>query len=372
MKVKAQHLLVIILLLTSCNSGELFYEEGYKNVNGVNHFYKIVGEGEPFILLHGGPGMYHDELYPFFLDFAKARRLIFYDQRGNGKSIMEVIDSTNFTVEIMVEDLEELRKGFQIENLNIIGHSWGGLLAMYYATKYPNKVKRLILVDAAPVNTDLLIKSYEKQISMFKPGEWDYVQQLWNSDEYLAGNPEVHNEATRLSEGTIFSNKSAIDDYMKATAFNETTAKNAVALNGMATQIKLTIHVKDKLSNINCPTLIINGKDDFIVEEAPRLANQLISNSELVFIDGAGHYPFIENDQSFFQEVNSFIEKTIPVKLANEDYLSSNALSTIFPAASDISSFNATSCPLGDIFRHVFLMMSITFCSSCLVEKSWK
>jgi len=68
-------------------------QEGYIQANGVSHFYKIVGKGEPFIVLHGGPGMYHDELYPFFMDFAKTHMVIFYDQRGNGKSLMENIDS---------------------------------------------------------------------------------------------------------------------------------------------------------------------------------------------------------------------------------------------------------------------------------------
>jgi len=160
--------LTIGFFLCGCESGNIAMEEGYKKVNGVNHFYKIIGKGEAFILLHGGPGMYHDELFPFFLDFAKSNKLIFYDQRGNGKSTMEKIDNTTFTVELMIEDLEELRKEFGIDKLNIIGHSWGGLLAMYYAVKYPDNVKRLILVDAAPVNTELLIKCYEKQITMFR------------------------------------------------------------------------------------------------------------------------------------------------------------------------------------------------------------
>lgn len=299
-------------ILFGCNSGNIKIEEGFKKVNGVNHFYKIIGKGEPFILLHGGPGMYHDELFPFFIDFAKVNKLIFYDQRGNGKSTLEKIDSTSFTVELMVEDLEELRKEFEIDKLNIIGHSWGGLLAMYYATKYPDHVKRLILIDAAPVNTDLLIKCYKKQISMFKPEEWEYLQKLWNSEDYLAGDPNVHNEAMRISEGKIFSNKDVIDEYMKVAAFNETTAKNAVLLNDLATQMKLNIYVQDKLINIKCPTLIINGKDDFIVEEAYKLTNQLIPNSEIVLIKGAGHYPFIENKDDFFYEVNNFIKKTTP------------------------------------------------------------
>ena len=263
-------------------------------------------------MLHGGPGMYHDELFPFFLDFAKSNKVIFYDQRGNGKSTLEKIDSTTFTVELMIADLEELRKEFGINKLNIIGHSWGGLLAMYYAAKYPDNVNRLILVDAAPVNTDLLKKSYKQQMSMFKPEELEQLQKLYQSEDFLAGNPNVLNEAMRISEGAVFSNKDVIDDYMKVAAFNETTAKNALSLNELATQMKLNIDVQDRLSNINCPTLIINGKDDFIVEEAYTLTNQLISNSKIVLIEGAGHYPFIENKVDFFIELNNFIKNTTP------------------------------------------------------------
>lgn len=310
MKIKIILLITISLIVTSCNRNTLQLKDGFKNVNGVNHYYKIIGNGEPFVLLHGGPGMYHDELYPFFLDFAKSHKLIFYDQRGNGKSKLTKIDSTTFNVPLLVSDLEELRKEFGIEKLNIIGHSWGGLLAMYYAVQYPENVKRLILVDAAPVNSDLLIASYKKQIDMFKTDEWEYVQSLWNSKEYLEGNPDVHNEAMRLSEGTVFSNKEVIDDYMKVAAFNETTAKNAVLLNDLATKMKLNINVQNKLSRIKCPTLLINGKDDFIVQEAVELANQLILNSETVFIENAGHYPFIENKVDFFNEINNFIKNS--------------------------------------------------------------
>ena len=303
-------LIVLGVFLAQCNSDQLRVEEGYKEINGVSHYYKLVGEGEPYIILHGGPGMYHDELFPFFLDFASTNKVVFYDQRGNGKSILKKIDSTTFNVELMVEDLEELRKEFGIEKINIIGHSWGGLLAMYYGVKYPENLKRLILVDAAPVNSELLIASYKKQISMFKPEEWERVQKLWESEEYLEGDPDVHNEAMRISEGTVFSNKSVIDNYMEVASFDEITAKNAVALNDLATQMKLDIHVQDKLLKIKCPTLLINGKDDFIVEEAVQLANRLIVNSEVIYIENAGHYPYIENKKDFFDALNGFIERT--------------------------------------------------------------
>ena len=115
----------------------MYHEEGYKQVNEIPHFFRIVGTGEPFVFLHGGPGMWHDELVPSFLEFAKSHQCIFYNQRGNGKSLMEKIDETNFSTDLLVNDMEALRKEFGLEKMNIIGHSWGGLLGMYYASKYP-------------------------------------------------------------------------------------------------------------------------------------------------------------------------------------------------------------------------------------------
>lgn len=287
---------------------DLFTEEGYKTVNGIPHFYRIIGEGEPFVFLHGGPGMWHDELVPFFLDFAKSYQAVFYDQRGNGKSLMPHIDETTFTTALLVEDLEALRQALGIEQLNIIGHSWGGLLGMYYASQYPQHVKRLILIDPAPVNTPLLIQSYERLMARFTPEKWDYLQALYESNAYLAGDPDSHNEAMRISEGLTFYNEAARDVYLETAVFDEIKAKNAVAISGPATKMKLNITVQDQLANIACPTLILQGREDFIPPEAAELTHQLIKYSHLFFIPESGHYPFIEAKEAFFNRLYAFIE----------------------------------------------------------------
>lgn len=303
-------ILAILSSAITCVADNLYQEQGYKTVNGVDHFYRIIGDGEPFVVLHGGPGMYHDELYPFFQDFAASHRVIFYDQRGNGRSLMEPIDSSTFTVELMVEDLEQLRQAFGIEELNIIGHSWGGLLAMYYAVEHPDHVKRLMLISAAPVNTELLIACYERQISMFTPQDWKRVEELWSSERYMAGDPATHNEAMRLSEGVLFHDPANVDIYMEAAAFDSTTAANAVRLNDLARGIKLGIDVQDRLGRISCPTLIVHCSEDFIVPEAPQLAHSMIAGSRLVVLEDSGHYPHIEIPGPFFAALERFIADT--------------------------------------------------------------
>ena len=287
----------------------LYHEEGYKHVNGIPHFYRIVGTGEPFVFLHGGPGMWHDELVPSFFEFAQNHQCIYYDQRGNGKSLMENIDESNFTTDLLVEDLEALRKEFGLAKMNIIGHSWGGLLGMYYASKYPQNVKRLILIDPAPVNTPLLIQSYENMMGRFSEADWNRLQAMYESESYIAGDPDAHNEALRLSEGVTFCNEQAREEYFKIAVFDETKAKNAVAINGPARGMKLNITVQDQLQNITCPTLIVQGREDFIVTEAAELAHQLIRDSKLAFIDKSGHYPFMENKVEFFETMHMFLDE---------------------------------------------------------------
>ena len=168
---------------------------------------------------------------------------------------MKSIDKTNFTTELLVDDLDALRKEFGIEKMNMIGHSWGGLLGLYYTSKYPQNVKRLILVDPAPANTELLVKSYENMMTKFSEADWNRLQAMYESEAYIAGDPDAHNEAMRLSEGVTFHNEQAREDYFKNYAvFDETTAKNAVAINEHAREMKLNITVQEQLENITCPT----------------------------------------------------------------------------------------------------------------------
>ena len=255
--------------------------------------------------------MYHDELVPFFMKFAKTHQVIFYDQRGNGKSRLEHVSKDTFSTELLVDDIEGLRQAFSIVKLNIIGHSWGGLLSLYYAAKYPENTNRVIAISAAPINLQLLFSSYENHVSRFSSEEWQYIEGLWNSEEYRAGNPDVHNEAMRLSEGKTFYNPTYVDTYMAAASFNANTAGNAIVLEELGRGMKMGISGQERLTNIMAPTLLINGRQDFIVEEAPKLANELISGSKLVWIEESGHYPYIEQSQAFFAALETFIEETV-------------------------------------------------------------
>ena len=99
-------------------------------VRGVELFVRRVGQGAPAVVLHGGPGAHHDYLLPGFDALAEGRELIYYDQRGGGRSPVARVVAVGWTEH--VADLDALRTTWGIERLTLAGYSWGGLLALLH------------------------------------------------------------------------------------------------------------------------------------------------------------------------------------------------------------------------------------------------
>ncbi|MBA2628214.1 MAG: alpha/beta hydrolase [Gemmatimonadales bacterium] len=119
-----------------------------RHVNGVSLFERRIGDGPPVVVLHGGPGAHHDYLLPGFDALGDRHSLIYYDQRGGGRS--PVAREVPVGCREQVADLEALRTEWQMERLVLAGYSWGALLAMLYAIEHPERVERLALVSPAP------------------------------------------------------------------------------------------------------------------------------------------------------------------------------------------------------------------------------
>lgn len=110
-----------------------------------------IGRGQPIIVLHGGPDFDHGYLLPELDRLADSFRLIYYDQRGRGKSADQVLPE-DVTLASDVEDLNRVMQHFQLESAAVLGHSWGAVLALEYALRHPTRVSHLILMNPAPAS----------------------------------------------------------------------------------------------------------------------------------------------------------------------------------------------------------------------------
>ena len=136
-------------LLTNASASH----EGYIPLEKGNLYYRQRGAGQTIVVLHGGPDFDHTYLLPELDRLSESFRLIYYDQRGRGKSAANVRPE-DVTIQSDVEDVERVREHFQLDSIAVLGHSWGGVLAMEYATRYADRVSHLILLDTAPASHD--------------------------------------------------------------------------------------------------------------------------------------------------------------------------------------------------------------------------
>src|SRR3712207_6004467 len=133
--------------------------EGFVPFRGFRTWYRVVGDLAqpepaklPLLVLHGGPGMPHDYLEPLEKLADTGRPIVFYDQLGCGNSD-QPHDPSLWTVELFLGELATVRQERQelgLEDIHLLGHSWGGMLAMEYALTQPVGIASLILASSTP------------------------------------------------------------------------------------------------------------------------------------------------------------------------------------------------------------------------------
>jgi proline iminopeptidase len=142
-------LLLVLGATAGCTSqspsAPLQRSEGRKEVNGTSFYYQTIGTGTPILVLHGGPGESHRYSLPHLEPLAETHQLILFDQRGTGQSDGN-LDMRAVSIGQFVEDIDALRAAFGFEGISVMGHSWGAVLALFYAFEHQERLDRLILV----------------------------------------------------------------------------------------------------------------------------------------------------------------------------------------------------------------------------------
>src|SRR5262245_47742741 len=120
--------------------------EGCIPVPGAQLYFREIGTGVPLVVLHGGPDFNHGYLLPDLDRLSRSFRLIYYDQRGRGRS-SGTVSPEDVGIDSEIDDLETVRRHFGLDAVSLLGHSWGGLLAMEYATRHPDRLSHMILLN---------------------------------------------------------------------------------------------------------------------------------------------------------------------------------------------------------------------------------
>ena len=265
--------------------------------------------GERLLVLHGGPGAHHDYLLPQMLALANldgGHELLFYDQRGGGRSRTSGDSREPITWETQVRDVDAVLREFALEEPTIVGYSWGALLAMLHAAEAARggasvRPRRLVLIDPAPISRAFR-DQFEREFSRRQAG--DGVARL--RDELAASglrerDPEGYRQRNfELSVAGYFADPASAHDL---TPFRVSSRVQQSVWDSLGD----FDFVKDgRLASIDRPSLIVHGRQDPIpLASSEAAAAQM--NARLVVLENCGHVPYVEQPAALFSAIDTFL-----------------------------------------------------------------
>ncbi len=305
MKFLVKALLLCFLLLPLISAQDNFSKGELKEINGTKLFIKTMGSGEPIVMVHGGPGFNYLYFLPQFKELAKHYKLIFYDQRVSGQSSADV-DSSSITMENFVKDLEGIRKLFGLKKMNLFGHSWGGLIAMNYAIKYPENLRSLILSNPTPPSSSLRDQSYSILASRFTKEEDVERSKITSSKSFTEKDPITMARYYKILFSPSFYNKQYLDSLNIILPKDNKIKNELLGLLNRDPSVR-KYDLTHQLIAIKCPTLIVTGDYDLMPLESNKVIHKQIKNSKLVTLKNCGHFPFVEDKKEYFKVLESFL-----------------------------------------------------------------
>ena len=267
--------------------------------------YRVFGEGRPVLIINGGPGFNSEGfavLAETIADF--GYQTILFDQRGTGLSTVNPVDSSTITMDLMVQDIEAIRRDMALEQWAVLGHSFGGMLANYYAVKHPGSITAMIQSASGGVDLSLIDSAQESLMAKFTEVERDSLS-LWRNQMRSGSYPDARAKYNGL--------------YAKAYTYQEEhipviaarLMEGDLALNRMvwANMMAMQFDTKAGLKDFCKPVLILFGKNDILPLSLAQLADSTYCESQLSLLDQCGHYGWLDQKQRYFGEIEDFLDE---------------------------------------------------------------
>jgi proline iminopeptidase len=278
-------------------------QEGSFASGSAQLFYRTQGSGPPIVLLSGGPGFDVDYMIAV-AEFFPGRQKILLEQRGTGRSRPPKLSPEDLTLRTAVQDLDSLRQHLKQDRLFLVGHSWGGMLAMAYAAAHPDHVDRMILIDSGGPTLEFTSWFDDNIHARLRP-EDEEAQRYWRDAAKRGVAPEkVAIESVKtILPGYFY-------DRAKALAFASQLIEGSYHPDVNAplfSDLSKSYDLRGGLRSVDRPVLIVAGHQDPIGDKTAEDIHALLKSSTLVYLDKCGHFPWLEQPDALRNAIVSFL-----------------------------------------------------------------
>jgi len=289
------------------SNNEIEHGSRYVSIGDTRLYIVERGDGYPIIILHGGPGMDHHMFGDYLDPLTDKYRLIFVDQRSQGRS--DMTPENTWSLKKMAQDLFSLAKAMNLQNYAILGHSFGALVALQNAVDFPDQKVQTIISSGFP--SSKFLEHVEHSLQIFEPKELkDKIAASWEREKSV----ETEEDVLCLLKDQMpfhFANPltSLIEEYWERTSGARFAPK---MLRHFAQEEYGGIEVQDRLGFVSFPMLVMTGRYDRVcsVKAAEAIANG-VKNAELIIFEKSGHMTFVEENERYISVVRDFLNRNI-------------------------------------------------------------
>ncbi|HEY6238657.1 MAG TPA: alpha/beta hydrolase [Thermoplasmata archaeon] len=278
-------------------------------IGPVSLFAREVGAGPPIVVLHGIP-FDHRYLLPEMDGLAESHRLVYYDQRGRGRS-GEGVRPQDVSIRSDLEDLERVLDHFGLTDPVLLGHSWGGLLALEFALHRPRRISRLVLMNPAPAaaaDWTQLVSEMEVRLGP----DWARLGHIEATPAYQRGDWEPEAQIQRIFFRHAFAGPGPLEAFI---ARVRGVYDPAVAVRSRAVAERLFgetlsspgYDLIPRLCEIRHPALVIWSDHELVPRRAIERIVQGLPNARLTTIEKCGHFPYMEQPEVLRRILAAFL-----------------------------------------------------------------
>jgi proline iminopeptidase len=287
--------------------------EGYLTTSdSARLFYRIAGHaGDTIIALHGGPGDNLEGIAEDFAPLTTRHTVVFYDQRGGGRSELPV-DTTRLFARRQVEDLEEVRDQLGLERVTLVAHSYGALLAASYAVAHPSRVRRMVFFGPLPPRRGDVLQRFPATIRARLDAQ--EITRLDEAYRRLRDRGAEVRQACRDFLAVALLPRLAQPRRSLALMRSDLCASSVDGIRyglTVASRVVLDSYgdwdLRQQLHLLDIPTLVMHGEEDAIPMELVAEWISSLRRGQLVRVPNAAHFPYLERPDLVWPAVDHFL-----------------------------------------------------------------
>ena len=303
---------VLALICTALSKQNAKPHESRIPVGGAELYSRDIGHGTAIIVLHGGPDFDHSYLLPELDRLSDSYHLIYYDQRGRGQSA-DGVKPEDVTLASDIADIEKVRQYYHLDSVVLLGHSWGTVLALEYALRYPGRVSHMILMNPGPASTDDY-QQLKKEWLEKRPEDMERRKAISATAAYKEADPDAVVAYYRIHFKPALARSEDYEKLITRMQASFVRQGSAGIIKARAVESRLMsetwaapeYNLLPRLKSLRIPTLVVTGDHEFIPIPTAEHITQALPNARMVTLKNCGHFSYMESPVAVREQIDAF------------------------------------------------------------------